>query len=83
MKIAASGVNFIDTYHRSGLYKLPLPAVLGGEGAGTVVSVGDGVTTLKVEKRGGKWVVTAAKNTNSTTTATDLAEPQPPSQPTP
>src|SRR5438309_416185 len=47
VKIAASGVNFIDTYHRSGLYKLPLPAILGGEGAGTVVSVGEGVSTLK------------------------------------
>jgi NADPH2:quinone reductase len=44
VKIAAAGVNFIDTYHRSGLYKLPLPAVLGMEGAGTVEGVGQGVT---------------------------------------
>jgi NADPH:quinone reductase len=36
VKVAASGVNFVDTYHRSGLYKLPLPAILGSEGAGTV-----------------------------------------------
>jgi NADPH2:quinone reductase len=36
VKVAASGVNFIDTYHRSGLSKLPLPAILGSEGAGTV-----------------------------------------------
>ncbi len=36
VKVAVSGVNFIDTYHRSGLYKLPLPAILGSEGAGTV-----------------------------------------------
>lgn len=36
IKVAASGVNFIDTYHRSGLYKIPLPAILGTEGAGTV-----------------------------------------------
>ena len=36
VKVEASGVNFIDTYHRSGLYKLPLPAILGSEGAGTV-----------------------------------------------
>jgi NADPH2:quinone reductase len=36
VKVAASGVNFIDTYQRSGLYKLPLPAILGSEGAGTV-----------------------------------------------
>ena len=36
VKVATSGVNFIDTYHRSGLYKLSLPAILGSEGAGTV-----------------------------------------------
>src|ERR1700676_1413088 len=36
VKVAASGVNFIETYKRSGLYKFPLPAVLGSEGAGTV-----------------------------------------------
>lgn len=41
----AIGLNFIDTYQRSGLYKLAnLPAVLGMEGAGDVVAVGDGVT---------------------------------------
>ncbi len=47
VKIAAAGVNFIDTYHRSGLYKLPLPTVLGMEGAGTVEVVGEGVTEFK------------------------------------
>ncbi len=47
VKIAASGINFIDTYHRSGLYKLPLPAILGSEGAGTVQSIGDGVKSVK------------------------------------
>jgi NADPH2:quinone reductase len=36
-------VNFIDTYHRSGLYKLPLPAIIGSEGAGVVEAVGEGV----------------------------------------
>ena len=40
VKVAVSGVNFIDTYHRSGLYKSDLPAVLGMEGAGTVESGG-------------------------------------------
>jgi len=38
-----AGVNFIDTYQRTGRYPLPLPAALGMEGAGTVVSLGDGV----------------------------------------
>jgi NADPH:quinone reductase len=48
VKLAAAGVNFIDTYHRSGLYKIPLPAVLGMEGAGTVESLGPNVTGSKV-----------------------------------
>lgn len=39
----AIGVNFIDTYHRSGLYELPLPTGIGMEGAGVVQAVGDGV----------------------------------------
>jgi NADPH2:quinone reductase len=43
----AIGVNFIDTYHRSGLYKLPLPSGLGSEAAGIVEASGPGVTTLK------------------------------------
>jgi NADPH2:quinone reductase len=46
VKIAASGVNFIDVYFRTGLYKADLPATLGSEGAGTVESVGPGVTGL-------------------------------------
>lgn len=44
---AASGLNFIDVYNRTGLYQNPLPLVLGGEGAGTVEAVGEGVTHLK------------------------------------
>ncbi len=47
----ACGVNFIDTYHRSGLYPVPLPAVLGEEGAGVVDAVGAGVTHLAVGDR--------------------------------
>lgn len=43
----AIGVNFIDTYERSGLYRLPLPATLGREGAGIVVEAGRAVTSLK------------------------------------
>jgi NADPH2:quinone reductase len=43
----AIGLNFIDTYQRSGLYKLPLPAVLGNEGAGVVEAIGPGVTLVK------------------------------------
>jgi NADPH2:quinone reductase len=40
----AIGLNYIDTYHRSGLYPLPLPTGLGLEGAGVVEAVGDGVS---------------------------------------
>ena len=43
----AIGVNYLDTYHRSGLYPLPLPSGIGSEGAGVVEAVGAGVTDLK------------------------------------
>ncbi|MBI3372271.1 MAG: quinone oxidoreductase [Betaproteobacteria bacterium] len=43
----AIGVNFIDTYQRSGLYPMPLPCGAGNEGAGVVEAVGPGVTSLK------------------------------------
>jgi NADPH2:quinone reductase len=43
VRVEAAGVNFIDAYHRTGLYKVPLPFTLGQEGAGTVESMGDGV----------------------------------------
>jgi NADPH2:quinone reductase len=51
LKTTAAGLNYIDTYHRSGLYKLPLPLVLGMEGAGTVTAVGEGVSDIKVGDR--------------------------------
>ncbi len=47
----ALGVNFIDTYHRTGLYPLALPAVLGVEGAGVIDAVGAGVTHLAAGDR--------------------------------
>ena len=43
VQVAAAGVNFIDIYRRSGVYKQPVPYVPGSEGAGTVVAVGEGV----------------------------------------
>lgn len=48
---AAVGLNFIDTYHRTGLYPLPLPSGIGLEGSGTVEAVGEGVSDLKVGDR--------------------------------
>jgi NADPH2:quinone reductase len=47
VKHAAIGLNFIDTYQRSGLYPLQLPTILGREAAGVVEAVGDGVSTFK------------------------------------
>jgi NADPH:quinone reductase len=48
----AIGVNFIDIYYRTGLYKLPsLPAIIGSEGAGEVIAVGSGVERSKVGDR--------------------------------
>ncbi|PRY29708.1 NADPH2:quinone reductase [Umezawaea tangerina] len=49
--VAAAGVNYIDTYHRSGLYPLELPLALGLEGAGTVTAVGPDVTGFAVGDR--------------------------------
>ncbi len=47
----AIGLNFIDVYQRTGLYKLPMPLTLGMEGAGVIEAVGEGVTHLKVGDR--------------------------------
>ena len=47
----AIGVNFIDVYHRTGLYPLALPSGLGGEGAGVVTAVGAGVRHVKAGDR--------------------------------
>jgi NADPH2:quinone reductase len=47
----AIGVNFVDTYHRTGLYPLPLPSGLGVEGAGVVEAVGPGVTQVRAGDR--------------------------------
>src|SRR5262245_38165608 len=47
VRVEAAGVNFIDVYQRSGLYKNPLPFSLGLEGGGVVEAVGHGVTTVR------------------------------------
>ena len=48
VRLAAAGVNFIDTYQRSGQYRADLPITLGAEGAGEVVAVGEGVEDVSV-----------------------------------
>jgi NADPH2:quinone reductase len=51
VKLAASGVNFIDVYFREGRYKAPTPFVLGQEGAGVVTAAGADVTFVKAGDR--------------------------------
>src|SRR5258706_15090154 len=51
VRIEAIGVNFIDVYHRTGLYKMPLPLTPGSEAAGTVSAIGDGVDSVKTGDR--------------------------------
>ena len=58
IKIEASGVNFIDVYHRIGLYKMPLPFTPGMEGAGVVESVGERVIEWQPGDRVA-WAMTA------------------------
>jgi len=47
VRLHAAGVNFLDIYHRTGLNKMPLPMILGNEGAGVVEAVGPGVTEVR------------------------------------
>ena len=51
VKVAAAGVNFLDTYYRAGVYPRPLPMVLGAEGAGVVAEVGEDVSGLSAGDR--------------------------------
>jgi NADPH2:quinone reductase len=51
VRVAAAGVNFIDTYQREGVYAVPTPFVGGSEGAGEVVGVGEHVTSFVVGDR--------------------------------
>src|ERR1700741_1119039 len=74
VKHHASGVNFIDTYFRSGLYPSPtgLPFVAGNEGAGEGTAAGPGVTDLKVGARVG-YVVALGAYAEERTLAADRA----------
>ncbi|MET4146981.1 quinone oxidoreductase [Arthrobacter sp. UYCo732] len=51
VKVAATGINFIETYQRGGMYKVPYPFTPGSEAAGTVEEVGDGVEGFTVGSR--------------------------------
>jgi NADPH2:quinone reductase len=51
VKVAVSGVNFVDVYHRTGLYKIQPPVSIGSEAAGIIEAIGPGVTDLAVGDR--------------------------------
>ncbi len=51
LRVEAAGLNYVDTYQRSGLYAVALPYTLGLEAAGTITAVGEGVTEFKVGDR--------------------------------
>lgn len=51
VRLEAIGVNFIDVYHRTGLYKVQVPFTPGQEGAGVVTAVGNGVNTVAAGDR--------------------------------
>lgn len=60
VRLEAIGLNFIDVYHRTGLYPLPLPLTPGSEAAGVVDAIGDGVTDCKAGDRVGYAMVRGA-----------------------
>ena len=75
----AIGLNFIDTYHRSGLYPLPLPSGLGMEAAGVVEAVGEGVTTVAPGDRVAYAAGPPGAYAQMRTMAVDRLVPLPPS----
>ena len=77
LRQTAIGLNFIDTYHRTGLYPLPLPATLGREAAGVVEAVGPGVTDFTPGDRVAYGLAPAAY-AESRTIAADLLVALPP-----
>lgn len=68
----AVGLNFIDTYHRSGLYPVPLPSGLGNEAAGVVEAVGSDVTGFRVGDRVGYFTGPLGAYATRRTVAADL-----------
>ena len=51
LRVEAAGINFVDTYHRTGLYPSELPHTLGAEAAGVVTAVGEGVADFRIGDR--------------------------------
>ena len=77
VELAAAGVNYIDTYHRSGAYPMPLPFIPGSEGAGTVTAVGPDVRDFAVGDQVA-WAASPGGYAERAVVATDQAVPVPP-----
>lgn len=77
MRHHAVGLNYIDTYHRSGLYPIDLPGKLGSEAAGVVEAVGEGVTDFKVGDRVGVFGPARGAYATARNVAADLLVPLP------
>jgi NADPH2:quinone reductase len=76
VEVAAAGVNYIDTYHREGIYPLPLPRVLGLEGVGRVRALGEGVTGVAVGDRVA-WAESSGSYAELVTVPAERAVPVP------
>jgi NADPH:quinone reductase len=74
--VSASGVNYVDVYHRMGRYPNPLPFTPGSEAAGAVTAVGEGVTDLRPGDRVG-WVNVLGAYAEQTVVPADRAIPLP------
>jgi len=77
MRHHAVGLNYIDTYHRSGLYPIDLPGKLGSEAAGVVEAVGEGVTDFTVGDRVGVFGPARGAYATARNVAADLLVPLP------
>lgn len=76
VRVEAAGVNYIDTYQRSGQYKVPLPYVVGLEGAGVVEVVGPGVSSIASGSRVA-WTNVPGSYATHVAVPTDKAVPVP------
>lgn len=77
MRHHAVGLNYIDTYHRSGLYPIDLPGGTGSEAAGVVEAVGEGVTDFKVGDRVGVFGPARGAYATARNVSADLLVPLP------
>lgn len=77
MRHRAVGLNYIDTYHRSGLYPIDLPGGLGSEAAGVVEAVGEGVTDFAVGDRVGVFGPARGAYATARNVSADLLVPLP------